>query len=110
MQTQRKRKRCSGLQGADNADELMFRLTASSGDQQSHRGLGLAVRCGEVVTNPGLTHPFTMHCLPLRKPPSITKGKADGLDQGHNLHLPANYHRIDRAQGKKITLYVALSW
>lgn len=89
MQTQRKRKRCSGLRGADNADELMFRLTASSGDQQSHRGLGLAVRCGEVVTNPGLTHPFTMHCLPLTGslPPS-PKGKADGLDQGHNLHLP----------------------
>ena len=65
MQTRRKRKRRSGLQGADNADELMFRLTASSGDQESHRGLGLAVRCGEVVTNPGLTHPFSMHCIPL---------------------------------------------
>ena len=65
MQTRRKRERRSGLQGADNADELMFRLTASSGDQESHRGLGLAVRCGEVVTNPGLTHPFSMHCIPL---------------------------------------------
>ena len=76
MQTQRKRKRRSGLRGADNADELMFRLTASSAGRESQQGPWAGSEIWGSRDQPK-THSPILHALhsPHWKSPSITNRK-----------------------------------